>query len=257
VTRGNEGGNNGSGARLTPPLLIAHRGAPRERPENTLPSFLRALELGADGIELDVHATRDGVVVVHHDDVPRASAPSPALAGRRIDRLTFDELQGFSIRGMALIPTLSEVLAVVKGRAEMFIEIKAPGVEEAVVDVINASYAPERCAVHSFHVQSIQRIRELAPDIRRGILFERLPDNLLSLIAAAGAADVWPELMLVNEELVAAVHSAGARVIAWTVNRAERATTLAEFGVDGLCTDNVPQLRTALAVGPYRPDPAR
>src|SRR5581483_5347881 len=102
------------GAATGRPFLVAHRGAPRERPENTLPSFLRALELGAEGIELDVHGTCDGVVVVHHDPVPRAIAPSGRLAGRRIDALTFDELQGFSVRGVALIPTLAEALAVVR-----------------------------------------------------------------------------------------------------------------------------------------------
>ena len=70
-------------ARATP-MLIGHRGAPRERPENTLPSFLRALELQADGIELDVHCTSDRVVVVHHDEIPRATPPSGRLAGKRI-----------------------------------------------------------------------------------------------------------------------------------------------------------------------------
>src|SRR5664279_1154546 len=63
------------------PKLIAHRGISRERPENTLPAFLRALELGADGIELDVHCTKNGVVVVHHDDIPKAKPPNRALAG--------------------------------------------------------------------------------------------------------------------------------------------------------------------------------
>src|SRR5919205_2879218 len=121
------------------PQLIAHRGAPRERPENTLPAFLRALALGAEGIELDVHATADGVVVVHHDPMPRAPPPSGALAGRRIETLTFDELQGFSIRGLALIPTLAEVLAVVKGRVDVFVEIKGSGIERAVIDTIRES----------------------------------------------------------------------------------------------------------------------
>ena len=230
------------------PLLIAHRGAPRERPENTLPSFLRALELGAEGIELDVHGTRDDVVIVHHDEVPRATAPSGALAGRRIDRLTFDELQGFSIRGVALIPTLAETLAVVKGRAEVFIEIKAPGIEAAVVDVIRASPAPERCAVHSFQLESVRRVRELAPEIRGGILFDRPVADVTALMREVDAVDVWPQWELIDAELVAAVHAAGGRVIAWTVNRPERAITLAAIGVDGLCTDTLPQIRAALAV---------
>jgi glycerophosphoryl diester phosphodiesterase len=79
-----------------PPELIAHRGASRECRENTLPAFARALELGADGIELDVHASSDGVIVVHHDFVPRAEPPTPKLAGRPIAELTARELRSKS-----------------------------------------------------------------------------------------------------------------------------------------------------------------
>lgn len=228
------------------PLLIAHRGAPRERPENTLPSFLRALELGADGIELDVHGSRDGVLVVHHDEVPRAIAPSGRLAGRRIDSLTFDELQGFAVGGSALIPTLNEVLAVVKGRALLFIELKVAGIEEPVVEAIRASAAPDRCAVHSFDHAVVQRVRELAPEIRRGILFDRALPELAASIRETGALDVWPQWALVDAALVETVHAAGARVIPWTVNRTEAARSLAALGVDAICTDVIPDVRAAL-----------
>jgi glycerophosphoryl diester phosphodiesterase len=229
------------------PRLVAHRGAPRERPENTLPSFLRALELGADGIELDVHGTRDGVVIVHHDPVPRATPPTGALAGRRIDALTFDELQGFSVRGLALIPTLAEVLAVAKGRVEVFIELKGSGIEEAVIDVIRTSPVPGRCAVHSFDHAAVRRVRELAPEIRGGILFDRPCPDVVGAMRAADALDVWPQWELIDAALVRAVHEAGGRVIAWTVNRGERARSLAALGVDALCTDLVPDLRAALS----------
>lgn len=228
------------------PLLIGHRGAPRERPENTLPSFLRALELGADGIELDVHATKDGVIVVHHDEVPRATAPSGRLAGRRIDALTFDELQGFSVRGLALIPTLEESLAVIRGRADVFIEVKAAGIERGVTDVIRASPAPARCAVHSFDHDAVRRMRALAPELRGGILLDRPCADIAAAMRAADAVDVWPQWEHAGPELVDAVHAAGGRVIAWTVNRAERARALAALGVDGLCTDVLPDIRDAL-----------
>lgn len=231
------------------PFLVGHRGAPRERPENTLPSVLRALELGADGIEVDVHGTRDGVVIVHHDPVPRATAPSGALAGRRIDALTFDDLQGFSIRGIALIPTLAEVLAVIKGRTEVFVELKASGIEEAVVEVIRRSPAPERCAVHSFDHEAVRRVRTLAPEVRGGVLVDRLPEPpaaVVDAMRAADALDVWPQWEFIDAELVERVHDAGGRVIAWTVNRPECARRLAALGVDGLCTDLIPDLRNAL-----------
>ena len=228
------------------PLLIAHRGTPRERPENTLPAFLRALELGADGIEIDVHVTRDGTVVVHHDPVPRATAPSGRLAGRRIDALTFDELQGFSIRGMALIPTLAETLAVVKGRAELFVELKGAGIESAVVEQIRRSAMPSRCAVHSFDHDAIRRLGELAPELRRGLLFDRAPTDIAGSMRDTGARDVWPHWELITPPLVGAVHAAGGRVIAWTVNRPEVARALTTQAVDGLCTDVLGELRSAI-----------
>lgn len=232
-------------------MLIGHRGAPRERPENTLPSFLRALELGADGIELDVHTTADGVVVVHHDEVPRATPPSGRLAGKRIDALTFDELQGFSVRGLALIPTLAEVLAAMRGRVDVFVELKGHDVEGPTVDVIRASAHPERCAVHSFDHEAVRRARALAPELRGGILFDRsITDVGRAMREAGGALDVWPQWELIDAALVRAVHDAGGRVIAWTVNRPERAAALAALGVDGLCTDYLSPIADALSVPP-------
>jgi len=227
-------------------MLIGHRGAPRERPENTLPSFLRALELQADGIELDVHCTLDRVVVVHHDEIPRATPPSGRLAGKRIDALTFDELQGFSVRGLALISTLAEALAVIKGRAEVFVELKGAGIEHEVVSVIRASIAPERCAVHSFDHEQVARARALAPEIRGGILFDQPVADPVAAMRASNALDVWPSREHVTEMLVREVHEAGGRVIPWTVNDGAQAVALAALGVDGLCTDFLSVLRTAL-----------
>lgn len=227
------------------PMLIGHRGAPRERPENTLPSFLRALELQADGIELDVHCTLDRVVVVHHDEIPRATPPSGRLAGRRIDALTFDELQGFSVRGLALISTLAEALAVIRGRAEVFVELKGAAIEREVVGVIRASIAPERCAVHSFDHAQVARARALAPEIRGGILFDRAVSDPAAAMRASNALDVWPSREHVTEMLVREVHDNGGRVIPWTVNDGGQAVALAALGVDGLCTDFLSVLRAA------------
>lgn len=227
------------------PLLIGHRGAPRERPENTLPSFLRALELQADGIELDVHCTLDRVVVVHHDEIPRATPPSGRLAGKRIDALTFDELQGFSVRGLALISTLAEALAVIRGRADVFVELKGAAIEREVVGVIRASIAPERCAVHSFDHAQVARARALAPEIRGGLLFDRAVSDPAAAMRASNALDVWPSREHVTEMLVREVHDNGGRVIPWTVNDGGQAVALAALGVDGLCTDFLSVLRAA------------
>ncbi len=224
---------------MTPPALIGHRGAPREFPENTLPSFQRALELGADGIELDVHATRDGVVVVHHDPVLHGGGP---IAG-----LTHAELDGHLVAGRERIATLDEVLALVDGRADVYVEIKARDVERPVVDAIRRSPAPARCAIHSFDHRVVRRARDIAPEIRTGILLTSyLLDPALALIGA-GASDLWQQWELIDPPLVALAHDAGARVIAWTVNDARIARRLAEWGVDALCTDVLPTISQALA----------
>jgi glycerophosphoryl diester phosphodiesterase len=128
----------------------------------------------------------------------------------------------------------------------VFIELKGAGIEREVVDVIRASIAPARCAVHSFDHAQVARARALAPEIRGGILFDRPVADPAAAMRASDALDVWPSREHVSEELVRAVHDAGGRVIPWTVNDASQAVALAALGVDGLCTDFLPDLRAAL-----------
>jgi glycerophosphoryl diester phosphodiesterase len=219
------------------PALIAHRGAPREHPENTLPSFARALELGADGIELDVHATSDGVVVVHHDPVPRAPTTERALARRPIAQLTYEQLQTFSVAPGISIPTLADVLTLVGDSAIVYVELKGASIERHAIDVIQSSNA--RCAIHSFDHAAIARARSIAPDLRRGLLFSRREAHPAVALEAAGALDAWPEWPLVDQSFVDSVRRVGGSVIAWTVNDVGAARHLASMGVDGLCTDDI------------------
>ena len=215
--------------------IIAHRGSSRERPENTLPAFLRALDQGADGIELDVHGTRDHAVVVHHDAVPRAEAPSPALRGRPIADLTLAELRDFRLKGDVGIPTLEEVLRAIGDRAEVFIEIKGRHIERQVVDVVGDHGV--RCAIHCFDHRVVKRVRKLAPEMRTGILLASYLIESDAALAAAGAMDLWQQWEFIDEQLVTDVHSVGGRVIAWTVNDRARAMEFVAMKVDGICTD--------------------
>jgi glycerophosphoryl diester phosphodiesterase len=219
------------------PARVAHRGAPREHPENTLPAFARALELGADGIELDVHATRDGVVVVHHDAVPRATPSDSRLAGRGIAELSFDQLRRFTVASGIGIPTLADVLALVGHSAVVYVELKGANIEREVLAVIQDHTA--RCAVHSFDHAAVARVGNIAPGVRRGLLFSRHPGDPAAAMRAAGALDAWPEWPLVDEAFVERVHEIGGEVIAWTVNDRAAVRRLMSIGVDGLCTDDV------------------
>jgi len=241
--------SDGAPAPWTPgarPELIAHRGASREKIENTLPAFARAAELGADGIELDVHATRNGIVVVHHDPVPGGTPEDPALGGVPIERLTLKELRRISLAPNTGIPTLAQVLRTVRAPVRMYIEIKGRGIESVVVETIRASPEPERCAVHGFDHRVVPRVRELAPEIPGGVLSASYLIDPVHALEAAGARDYWIWWEHVDQALCDAVHAANGRVIVWTVNDPATAVALGALGVDGLCTDDVPAIRAAL-----------
>lgn len=204
---------------------------PRLARENTLRSFDLALEAGADGLELDVHATADGVVVVHHD---------PALPdGHLIVAGTLAELRAHEPPVGELVPTLAELCAFVRGRAELFVEVKGAGIEHAVLAVLESYDGAS--AVHSFDHALVARIHAIDDTRRVGILFDSLPESLPALLAATGATDVWPHAPLLTADLVAMVHGRleDSRVIPWTVNASDEARRLAALGVDALCGDDV------------------
>jgi glycerophosphoryl diester phosphodiesterase len=202
---------------------------PRLRPENTLPSFAAAIAAGAQGIELDVHVTADGVVVVHHD----------ALTSRGVDiaRASWSELQRNGGPDAPAIPMLSQVTALVSGRVELFVEAKGAGVEHAAVAAL-AGYAGP-FAIHSFDHTQVARLRAMDADLRLGILFEKAPSDVRAAMDSVGATDVWPHWSLVTSELVRDVHAAGGRVIPWTVNEPGTIRAMTALGVDGICSDDV------------------
>ncbi|HKR09845.1 MAG TPA: glycerophosphodiester phosphodiesterase, partial [Gemmatimonadaceae bacterium] len=205
-------------------------------PENSVPAFLRAIELGADAIELDVHGTRDGALVVHHD----AEVNAPGARRHRIADLTIGELTSYKLRDDVEIPTLPAVLATIGGTAFVYVEIKAPGIEPLVTRCIRESET--RCAVHSFDHRIVKNVKKIFPALRTGVLeVSHHIDPALSL-TATGAEDLWQDVSFIDEELVARVHSVNGRVIAWTANDANQWETLSRIGVDGICTDRIAEL---------------
>src|SRR5204863_3805750 len=126
---------------------VAHRGVPRERTENTLPGFLLALKRGADAVELDVHVTQDGEVVVHHDS---------AVKRKPIARTTWRDLSQIDLGSGDRIPRLREVLEAIGERATVYIELKGRAVEDQVIDV--AKQFGHKYALHSFDHEAIARV---------------------------------------------------------------------------------------------------
>lgn len=211
---------------------VAHRGSPKERPENTLPGFLLALEHGADAVELDAHVTKDLVVVVHHDD---------CVQGHVIAQTKWRQLFEVDLGGGVRIPRLQDVLQAIADRATVYIELKGPAIESEAIDV--ARKFGRRFALHSFDHEAIERVSRMAPDIPRGVLLDRDTarpmDALRQVTERIRPRDVWPHWSLVNEQFVSQAHELGMRVIVWTVNSPGTASIFVSLGVDGICTDDV------------------
>jgi glycerophosphoryl diester phosphodiesterase len=212
--------------------IIAHRGANREAPENTIPAFKRALEIGVHGIELDVHVTRDNVPVVHHDAV----LPD----GGRIERMDSTDLERRTDA-----PTLAEVLELVNGRCHVYVEIKATHAMAPSVELLKDRTA--WCSLHSFDHRLALMSRVLCPALNTGVLLvSRLVDPRHAF-RSANATDVWQHADYIDPDLIGDAHGEGARVIAWTVNDVRRARELQALGVDGICTDAPRELLAGLS----------
>lgn len=220
-------------------LIIAHRGASAAVAENTLPAFRRAVEMGADGIELDVRRTRDDRLVVHHD---------PRLADGRVIRNTR--------RGdlPEQVPDLDAALDACGG-AFVNIEIKndphepdfdpTDWVAHRTVAALERRGAGPQWLVSSFRFETIARCRVLSPRIRTAWLVNTADVAVLRRVADGGHGAVHPWVTGLTEEFVRASHAAGLAVNTWTCNDPEDIGRLLRWGVDGICTD-VPDV--ALAV---------
>ncbi|MFM8304496.1 MAG: glycerophosphodiester phosphodiesterase [Actinomycetota bacterium] len=221
------------------PLVLAHRGARRRAPENTLEAFRRARELGADGVELDVRRTRDGVLVLHHDPGP---AGGPVLA--TVDHAEVGERY-------PSIPTLAEALDVCRGLL-VNVEIKnlpwepdfdpRERIADDVVALLRAR-SGDRVLVSSFHLTTVDHLHERAPEVPTAFLFLAGMDlrEVADLAADRGHAAVHPDLRALGGpevgEFVAHARARGLQVNVWTVNEPADMVRLADLGVDGLVTD--------------------
>ena len=222
------------------PSVIAHRGASGYEYENSRAAFRRAVMLDADGVELDIHATRDGTIVVHHD--PEIPGVGP------IAELSLDQARLVRIRNGETLPLLSEVLDLLYDR-DVWIEVKSLPVahDGTFFEILDRGPCPARYAVHAFDHRVIRRLGEARPELRRGILLSAHLEDPVSAMRAVGATTLWQEWQQIDRALVNKVHDAGGALIAWTVNEIGDLERLARMGVDGLCGNYPDRMRVALA----------
>lgn len=226
--------------------IWAHRGACREAPENTVPAFERALQLGVDGVELDVQLTADGVPVVIHDEtVERTTDGTGPVAGftlsqlRRLDAA--DGMRGFAGVG---VPTLADVLAVVApARVTINIELKNstepyPGLEEAVLAEVEAFGIAERVVLSSFNHYSLKKLQHLRATVELGMLYTDPLYHPWRYAAKLGVAAIHPPArFMLGRRFVRRAHDSGLAVRPWVVNGERRLLRMFEWGVDAVFTD--------------------
>jgi len=237
------------------PYVIGHRGASGYAPENTMVSFERALALRADAIELDVHPTRDGELVVIHDfTLDRTTSGTGPVAGHTLAEI--QALDAGSWFGPAFasarVPALREVLAWARGRTKVVIEIKLgpvwyPNIEELLLRELDRAAMRGDVLVISFDHFSVQKLKQLAPDVITGVLYAARTIDPVALAQNAGAELLMPHWSSLTRQEVDAAHQAGLLIAPWGGPEQDYNFILAT-GADAVGADYPDRPREAMAM---------
>ena len=226
--------------------IIAHRGASGYAPENTMAAFSKAIEMGAEGIELDVHLSRDRSLIVMHDEYVNRTSNGNGLIRdmtlRELKKLDCGSWYGEEFSG-SQIPTLEEVLELLKNWDGILnIEIKDgsdfyPGIEKKVINTIRMFYFEEKVIFSSFNHYSIRDIKSNASYLKAGLLYGEKLYEPWNYARSVGAEALHPPFYLVDENLMNCCRTNNITVNTWTVNEECEMRKLVKFGVDGIITN--------------------
>jgi glycerophosphoryl diester phosphodiesterase len=210
-------------------MLMGHRGAAALEPENTLLSINRALEIGVNAVEIDVHVTKDKELAVIHDPtLDRTTNGTGPVSG-----YTLSEIKKFDAGKGERIPCLQEVIALIRGRGRLIVELKEEGTEQRVVELIEKNEFYDSACVISFWHMLVKRVKEMDSRIKTGVLLVGCPvDACLAKSAFADALVM--NYAFVNRELVEAAHWEGVKVFIWNIDRPELLKPYADMQVDGI-----------------------
>ena len=213
------------------PLVIGHRGAAGHAPENTLPSIERALELGADAVEIDIHLVGEKLLVIHDDSVDRTTNGHGGLTELRLDAI-----RSLDAGGGAQIPFLEEVLELVRGRARLVIEIKARAAVPYLAELLRRSEI-ETPLVISFDQPALVQCKALLPELPIAPLLYGVPHDLTFCAEQIGAVAYNGHFKSMSQELVDDGHARGRKLFAFTPNKPEDIKRMLLLGVDAVTTD--------------------
>lgn len=230
------------------PLVIAHRGASGHLPENTMPAYELAVTQRADMIEIDLHRTRDGEVVITHDEVLDGIGGEGEIAD-----VTWDYVRSLDAGDGERVPRLDEVLDRFAPRIPFNLELKAgphgpyPGLERIALDAVEARGVLEETLFSSFSDEVLHTLRSESAAARIGVLVSgRAPQGWLERAAAVGAEAVNFWVGLATDEAVETAHAAGLAVNVYTVDDTPTLEALIERRVDGIFTNLPDRLRSLL-----------
>ena len=238
-------------------IVTGHRGCGTKEiglgdPENTLRSIRRAVELGADQVEIDAHLSLDNRVVVIHDSTVDRTTNSKG----KVRDYALAELEALDAGQGERIPTLEEVIDSVKGKAMLQIELKGIGVEDEVTRIIKASGMVEQSVLTSFRHGAVARAKTLEPRLCTGVLFVCSPISPARLAADVGADNIHPNVEYVDASLVESAHRKGLGVYVWNADTEEKAIEMLRLGIDAIGTNRLDivlplanQLRKQTSVG--------
>ncbi len=219
-------------------LKIGHRGARGYEPENTMIGFQKAIDLNVDYIELDVHLSADGELMVIHDEtIDRTTNGKGA-----VNQFSLPELKRFQIEKDQRIPTLTEVLNLIDQKCDINIELKSYETADKVVDLIE-KYVSEKkwnynqFLVSSFDWSALQRVALLNSKIPIGVLTETNLDLAFAFAKGVKAKSIHPYFHLLTEENTAKMQEIGFQVFPWTVNEIEDIKRIKTYNVDGIISD--------------------
>jgi glycerophosphoryl diester phosphodiesterase len=231
------------------PLIISHAACGGHAPENTLAGVRKAIEIGAEAIEIDVQASSDGVPVLMHDlSVDRTTNGKGGVAVLSLARLR--ELDA----GGEPIPTLAEVLDLTKGRVLLVMEIKAPGIEQHIARVVHQSRALDDVMAWSFFPQALEGIRREEPRIPGALLVagEAMPkwQDMRSRALKLGVQGVSVFCTAVDAQVAEDCRRSGLALYTWTPDSKKEIARLAKLGVDGVCSNFPDKVVAVLKEGP-------
>ncbi|CBW26231.1 putative phosphodiesterase [Halobacteriovorax marinus SJ] len=218
----------------TDTLMLGHRGAKGERPENTIDGITYALNLGLKAIEIDIHLSADNrLVVIHDDTVDRTTNASGAVA-----KMDSEQLRALDAGNGEKIPFLEEVVDLLDQYSfTLFIEVKSSGCEKLLVKLIQEREIHHKVIVKSFNHRIVKKVKEIDAKIRTACLVYGLPVNAVNMIENARADGISISVATVDQALVELCHHHNYKVTVWNVNKKEDLSAYTQMGVDYIGTD--------------------